>query len=219
MTRDPDLYPDYTLAERIADGTVHGFGVTLAITGGVLLLVFASATGNGGLIAGLAVYAAALMATFIMSACYHMTPWERVRPILRRLDHAAIYFKIAGTYTPFVVMIGSVFGYVILSLIWALALAGALAKVFFWRAPGRLGTALYLVLGWLSLALVWPMVETLPVAAVILVGTGGVLYSLGVIFFTRENMRYSNAIWHVFVLAASGCFFAAISLGAFSSVA
>jgi len=218
MQRDPDLYPDYSLPERIADGTVHGFGVALAITGAVLLLVFASTTGDGGLVTGLAVYAAALIATFVMSACYHMTPWEGLRPVLRRLDHAAIYFKIAGTYTPFVVMIGSAFGYVVLGLIWTLAFAGALAKVFFWRAPGRLGTALYLVLGWLSLALIWPMVQALPMAAVILVAVGGVLYSLGVVFFTRENMRYSNAIWHVFVLAASGCFFAAISLGAFTSL-
>lgn len=219
MTRDPDIYPAYSLAERIADGTVHGFGVALAITGGILLIVFGATATDGSMVAGLSVYAAALMATFVMSACYHMTPWERARPILRRLDHAAIYLKIAGTYTPFVVMIGSVFGYVMLGLVWALAVAGALAKMFFWRAPGRVGTALYLVLGWLSLALVWPMVQTLPVVAVFLVGLGGGLYSLGVVVFTRENMRYSNAIWHGFVLAASGCFFAAISLGAFTAVA
>lgn len=219
MTRDPDIYPAYSLAERIADGTVHGFGVALAITGGILLIVFGATATDGSMVAGLSVYAAALMATFVMSACYHMAPWERARPILRRLDHAAIYLKIAGTYTPFVVMIGSVFGYVMLGLVWALAVAGALAKMFFWRAPGRVGTALYLVLGWLSLALVWPMVQTLPVVAVFLVGLGGGLYSLGVVVFTRENMRYSNAIWHGFVLAASGCFFAAISLGAFTAVA
>lgn len=219
MTRDPDIYPDYTPAERIADGTVHGLGVAFAITGGVLLIVFGAGAAGAGMVAGLSVYAAALMATFVMSACYHMTPWERVRPVLRRLDHAAIFLKIAGTYTPFVVMIGSVFGYIVLGLVWALAVIGALAKMFFWRAPGRLGTALYLVLGWLSLALVWPMVQTLPVAAVVLVGLGGVLYSLGVIFFTREDMRFSNAIWHVFVLAASGCFFAAISVGTFVGTA
>lgn len=219
MTWDPDQYPDYSPSERIVDGTVHGLGVVLAITGAAILLTYATGQVDGGLALGLTVYAAALIATFVISACYHMTPWEAVRPVLRRLDHAAIYFKIAGTYTPFVMMIGSAFGYVILGLVWSLAVAGATAKMFFWMAPGRLGTVLYLFLGWLSLALVWPMVQTLPLIAVILVGVGGALYSVGVIFFTRENMMFSNALWHIFVLAASGCFFAAISVGAFTATA
>lgn len=210
---EPD-YPAYSRAERIADGSVHATGVILAVTGAVLLLVMASGHVSGGLIAALSVYAAALIATFTASACYHMTPWEAARPVLRRIDHAAIYLKIAGTYTPLVVLIGTGFGYAVLGLVWGLAILGAVVKVFFWRAPGRLAPALYLLLGWLSLALIWPLAQTLPPMGLGLVVAGGLLYSAGVIFFCWESLRYSNAIWHVFVLVASGCFFGAIALGA-----
>lgn len=202
---------------------IHVLGLALAITGAVLLIVFAArTTGSGagtglsaGQIAAVAVYAGALIATFTASAIYHMTPWDAARPVLRRIDHAAIYLKIAGTYTPLVLLIGSGFAYLVLGLVWLLAVVGAVAKLFFWTRPGRMGTALYLAMGWLSVALVWPLVQTLPVAASLLVLAGGLLYSAGVIFFTWEKLKFSNAIWHGFVLAASGCFFAAISLGLF----
>ena len=207
-------YPIYSRAERIADGTIHSIGVILAVTGAVLLMVFSAGLG-GATVAGVSVYAAALIATFVASACYHMTPWEGMRPVLHRIDHAAIFLKIAGTYTPLVVLIGTGFGYVILGIVWALALVGAFARVFFWSSPARLATTLYLVMGWLSIALIWSLARTLPIGATALVVAGGVLYSLGVIFFVWESLRFSNAIWHGFVLAASACFFAAIAMGTF----
>src|SRR5690606_30268727 len=107
-------------------------GVTFALTGAVLLVVFASLWASGGQVAAVAVYGGALIATFVASAFYHMTPWESIRPALRRVDHAAIYLQIAGTYTPLVILIGSTFAYVILGLVWALAAVGALAKLFYW---------------------------------------------------------------------------------------
>ena len=207
-------YPIYSRAERIADGTIHSIGVILAVTGAVLLIVFSAGLG-ASTVAGVSVYAAALIATFVASACYHMTPWEGVRPILHRIDHAAIFLKIAGTYSPLVVLIGTGFGYVILGIVWALALVGAFARVFFRSSPARLATTLYLVMGWLSIALIWSLARTLPIGATALVVAGGVLYSLGVIFFVWESLRFSNAIWHGFVLAASACFFAAIAMGTF----
>lgn len=203
-------YPAYSRAERLADGVIHALGVGLAAAG--LIILMAQVAGDLGLRLGLAVYGGAMLTSFAASAMYHMTPWERPRPLLRRLDHAAIYLKIAGTYTPFVVLIGTGFAWAVLGLVWALALAGAAAKLFFWRTPGRLGPALYLGLGWLSVLLAWPMVQLLPPVASALVLIGGGLYSAGVIFFSWESLRFSNAIWHGFVLAASGCFFAAISL-------
>ena len=213
MTHDPDIYPAYARSERIADGVIHMFGVTLAITGAVLLIVFAALGARTGYTAAVAVYGAALIGTFTASAFYHMTPWETLRPTLRRVDHAAIYLKIAGTYTPLVVLIGSAFAYGILGVVWALALGGALFRLLRPGKMGQIGPALYLFMGWLSLLLVWPMVQVLSVPALILVVAGGLLYSLGVVFFRWESLRFSNAIWHGFVLAASGCFFAAITLG------
>ena len=92
-------------------------------------------------------------------------------------------------------------------------MAGAVAKLAFWHSPGRLGLALYLVLGWLCLPLLPPLATTLPVPASVLVAAGGLLYTAGTIFFAWDSLRFSNAIWHGFVLAASACFFAAIAVG------
>ncbi|MRX52255.1 hemolysin III [Paracoccus sp. S-4012] len=217
MDRQPCSYPAYPRAERIADGVMHATGVTLALTGAVLLTIFAALHQRPGVALAVGIYGAALTATFVVSACYHMTSWERFRPLLRRLDHAAIYLKIAGTYTPLVALMDTGFAYAVLAVVWTLALGGATSKVLFWRDPGRLGFAIYLVLGWLSLLLLSPLTATLPLRASVLVGVGGILYTAGVVFFAWKSLRFSTAIWHGFVLAASACFFAAIAMGVFTS--
>jgi hemolysin III len=213
MTTSDSAYPAYARSERIADGVIHAMGILFALSGGTVLIVMTALGADAALTAGVSVYAAALLASFAASAFYHMTPWERARPVLRRLDHAAIYLKIAGTYTPLVVMIGGAFAYSVLTVVWVLAAAGAVTKVAFWRTPGRFGPLLYLALGWLAMLLVWPMVQTLPVWGSVLAIAGGLIYSAGVIFFSWETLKFSNAIWHGFVLVASACFFAAILLG------
>jgi len=206
------MYPTYARSERIADGTMHAVGVLGAVTGAVVLIIWSSGNITAGQIAAISVYGATLIATFVASAFYHMTPWESIRPTLRRFDHAAIYLKIAGTYTPLVVMIGSGFAYVVLAVVWGLAVVGMVLKLFFWRTPGRFGPALYLIMGWLSLALIWSLWPILPVAAMVLMAAGGLLYTAGVPFYASETMKFSIAIWHGFVVAASACFFAAIAI-------
>lgn len=206
------MYPTYARSERIADGTMHAVGVLGAITGAIVLIIWSLGTATPGQIAAICVYGATLIATFVASAFYHMTPWEGIRPLLRRFDHAAIYLKIAGTYTPLVVMIGSGFAYVILAIVWGLAVIGMTLKLFFWQTPGRFGPALYLIMGWLSLALVWSLWPVVPVAAMVLIAVGGLLYTAGVPFYASETLKFSIAIWHGFVVAASACFFAAIAI-------
>ena len=149
------MYPAYARSERIADGAMHGLGVIGALGGAVFLLVWTYGSVDPALMIGLAVYVVGLMATFCASAFYHMTPWEHIRPTLRRIDHAAIYLKIAGTYTPLVVMIGSAFAYVLLAVVWALAVFGMIRKLFYWRVPGKFGPLLYLVMGWMGVAVIW----------------------------------------------------------------
>lgn len=210
-------YPAYARAERIADGAIHALGVAFALAGATLLTAFALLHADGGRALAVAVYGLALVATFVASACYHMTPWEQARPTLRRLDHAAIFLKIAGTYTPLAVLVGGAFSWSVLAVVWMVALGGAVAKLLFWREPGRLGLAAYLALGWLGVLLLWPLAAALPGPAVLLAALGGVLYTLGVAFFSWESLRFSNAIWHGFVLLASGCFFAAIAIGTFTA--
>lgn len=132
--------------------------------------------------------------------------------MLHRIDHAAIYLKIAGTYTPLVAAIGSGFAYGILGIVWLLAAVGAVAKLWFWRTDGKGSLALYLGMGWLSVLLVWPMWHSLSGAALTLVVTGGLIYSAGTLIYAHPGMRYQNAIWHAVVLLASICFFSAITI-------
>ena len=202
-------YPAYSRPERIADGVMHALGLTAALAGAGWLTW--QALGGGSV--SLAIYGATLVATFAASAFYHMTPWERLRPTLRRIDHAAIYLKIAGTYTPLAVLIGTVGAWAVLATVWVLAAWGMTQKLFFWRNPHRQGTWLYLTMGWLSVLLVGSLLQVLPFAALVLIGIGGALYTLGTLFHHWESLRFSNAIWHGHVVAGSACFFAAIALG------
>ncbi len=208
------MFPDATIPERIADGTMHVIGVIGAIAGAVALLVWARGTVDLAGMAALSIYSIALIATFAASAIYNMIPYDGPRPILRRIDHAAIYLKIAGTYTPLVVMIGTGFAYLVLAVVWALAVIGMVLKLFFWRRPGRFGPALYLIMGWLSVGLVFGLWPVVPGVSMLLIAIGGLLYTGGVPFYAAKKLRFSTAIWHGFVVAASACFFAAIALGA-----
>ncbi len=210
------MYPTYARSERIADGTMHAIGVIGAICGATVLIIWATGMTSAGYIAAIAIYGATLIATFTASAMYHMTPWESLRPALRRVDHAAIYLKIAGTYTPLVVMIGTWFAYVVLAIVWTLAVIGMVLKLFFWRTPGRFSPALYLIMGWLSLGLIWSLWPIMPGIGMALICAGGLIYTSGVVFYAAENTKFSVAIWHGFVVVASACFFAAIALGAAS---
>lgn len=213
-SQKPYIYPDYSNGERIADGLVHFIGTSGALIGGIALITLVSGPGSLSDLIATWIYAAMILIAFIASAAYHMTPREDLRPTLRRFDHAAIFLKIAGTYTPLVVLIGSNFSFLVLGLVWATALYGVSRRLFYWSEPGMGSTVLYLALGWASLALAWPMTQTIPVLSFWLVIAGGLTYTVGVIFYKWESLRFSNAIWHVFVLAASACHFCAIYIGA-----
>ncbi|HBS49762.1 MAG TPA: hemolysin III [Rhodobacteraceae bacterium] len=218
MSIEP-VYPRYARSERIADALMHGLGLAGALAGSIWLILWAAERAGGGQTLALTIYGATLIATFLASFAYHFTPWEHRRAAFRRLDHAAIYLKIAGTYTPLVVLVGSLTSYMVLAVIWALAAFGAARKLWFWRDPSRNGIALYLTMGWLSLLLAGSLLAILPVSALVLIAVGGGLYTLGVVFYVWESLKFANAIWHGFVLAASVCFFAAIALGVQAGVA
>ena len=202
-------YPHPT-ADTLADGTIHVLGLGFAIPATILLTTYAASQGEQ--LTPTLVYAACFVLSLLASAIYHLLPFDRTRALLGRIDHAAIYFKIAGTYTPFVVLIGTGFAYGILAVVWALAIIGAVAKLSFWSTESKASLYLYLGMGWLSVLLVWPMWQSLPPMALTLIGAGGLIYSLGTVIFAHPGMRFQNAIWHSFVLTASICFFAAISI-------
>ena len=211
------LYPTSVKSERRLDGVVHVVGVLSAIFCAVILLMLTAGLVTSEQIFALALYSGALVATFVASAVYHLSPWHDARPILRRLDHAAIYLKIAGTYTPFVVMLDTILAYLILAVVWGLALLGMVLKLFFWRVPGRFGPPLYLLMGWLCLPLVWSIWSMLPGQVLAFMTAGGLIYTGGVVLY-KSKRPYSTAAWHGCVVVASACFWFAILIGTLAGV-
>ncbi|MGE0853520.1 MAG: hemolysin III family protein [Hyphomicrobiaceae bacterium] len=198
--------------ERAADALVHVLGITASVAAAATLAILAFAYALPALsAASLGIYAAGMMAVFCCSAAYHLTREGRAKALLRRFDHAAIYVKIAGTYTPFaLVKIGDTTGLILFGFMWGITALGATAKLLL---PGRLvimSYVLYLAQGWAVLAVWEPFSETVSVRVMALLAAGGILYTVGVVFHLWERLRFHNAIWHAMVLAASACHFAAI---------
>lgn len=204
-------YPAFTRAERIADAVVHVFGIGGSVLAVAALFVVTHGTLGAGTLAATIVYSVTLIAMLTASGLYHMAAHTRLRPILRRIDHAAIYFKIAGTFTPLAVILGTASGYLILAVVWLIALAGAARKLMARR--GRIPTSAlpYVALGWVGVMFLFPLTKIAPGPALALIAAGGLTYTAGVLFYNWQGLRYATAIWHGFVLVATGCFFGAIA--------
>jgi hemolysin III len=199
--------PGYRRAEVLADAAVHGAGIAGAAAASMFLLGAVAETGEPAVIAAAAIYAAALLAMPVVSGAYNLTRPTRWSDLLRRLDQATIFVMIAGTYTPFgLVALGGLTGYALLALVWTAAVIGVILKLWHpaWLDTRR-SVALYLALGWCALPAVGPLAATLGVPTLALLGLGGVLYSLGVIFHLWITLPFHNAIWHAFVVVAAAC--------------
>ena len=203
--------PQYTRAELVADGCVHVTGVAFSLLATAGMMTVAAKMLPAASTVSLGVYAFGMVAVFACSAAYHLATRAEWKRILRRFDHAAIYVKIAGTYTPFAfVKMGDAVGLALLGAVWAITAFGATAKLLW---PGRLvrtSYALYLVQGWAIVAAFDSLLPAISSRVLILLVVGGCLYTVGVVFHLWEKLPYHNAIWHAFVLLASACHFAAV---------
>ncbi|MCB1885350.1 MAG: hemolysin III family protein [Geminicoccaceae bacterium] len=200
---------DYDRAELRADATVHALGVALGLVGGALLLPAASPAERPAV----ALYLASLLAVLGLSAAYNTWPVSRTKWLLRRFDHAAIFLLIAGTYTPFAARLrDETLALLLIAGLWGMALLGVVLKLAFPGRGDRAAIALYLLMGWSGGLAFDPIAEVLPDPAVVLLVVGGSLYTLGVPFHVWERLRFQNALWHAFVLAAAACHFAAVTL-------
>lgn len=199
--------------ERSADRWVHVAGLSAASIGGVVLLALALGSGRLAEAAALGVYALCLLLMFLASIAYNMAGPRR-RPLLRRLDHAAIFLMIAGSYTPFTTQrLTGAWSTGMTIAVWAIALAAAAGKLF---APGlgrKVWIALYLALGWIALVAIRPLLATVSAAALLLLVAGGLVYSLGVVVYLKKDLPFRRAIWHGFVTVAAGTHYAAILTG------
>ena len=208
----PRQFPRYTRGELVADGCVHATGVTFSLVAAAAMMTLAVNMLPATATASLGVYAFGMVAVFACSAAYNLASPARpgLKAILRRFDHAAIYVKIAGTYTPLALKMGGVAGMVLLGGVWAITAFGATAKLFWPGQLARTSYVLYLVQGWAVLSTVGSLLPAVSSRVLILLFVGGCLYTVGVPFHLWEKLRYHNAIWHGLVLAGSCCHFAAI---------
>ncbi|MEO8557651.1 MAG: hemolysin III family protein [Rhodospirillales bacterium] len=199
--------------ELFADAAIHVLGVAMGVVGAAVLVprIVQASSFMAGL--SIVLYIFGLLAMLSFSAAYNLWPASPRREWLRRLDHSAIFLMIAGTYSPLTLgRVAGAWSLWLAAAVWAIALAGVWLKLNFPRRFDRLAIVLYLALGWLGIFAIGPLLDTMPTAALILVAVGGAIYSAGVAFHVWERLRFHNAIWHGFVLAAAACHYAAIVL-------
>ncbi len=214
MAQKNGLAQGYTLAEEIANSISHGVGCIFGIVVLVLLLSQAISANAGALaIVSYSLYGGSMILLFLASTLYHAIPGARAKFWLKKLDHCAIYLLIAGTYTPFLLVgLDSPLAHVLMIVIWSLALAGIIFKLAFAHRFKALSLITYLLMGWLSLIVIYQLAMKLDTGGVWLLAAGGLIYTLGVIFYVAKRIPYNHAIWHGFVLGGSACHFLAIYL-------
>jgi hemolysin III len=212
MPQGSPLPNAYSLREEIAHGVTHGLGTGLALAGLAGLVAVGRHRGSWCL-AGDTIFGVTLVLLYLASTLYHSIPSPRAKPILRALDHSAIYLLIAGTYTPFtLVNLRGPEGFALLGLVWFLAIAGILWKAL---ATGRypvFSIALYLGMGWSILLVVKPLVHSVERGGIALLVAGGLTYTAGIVFYLWRRLPYHHAVWHLFVLAGSICHYFAVLL-------
>lgn len=200
----------YSHIEHRADAVVHVLGILFAINASLWLL--ANVTGLD-VVVSVSVYCAGLLAMVGFSAAYNLMPHHRPsKQVLRRLDHAAIFIMIAATYTPFAVnRLGYPAGNAILAAIWVTATAGVVLKLVYPRRFEYLSLALYLGMGWMVIAVLKPLAQSMAMVDFWLLVGGGLVYSAGVVFYVLDRLPFHKAIWHGFVLAAAVLHYSAVA--------
>ncbi|MFW5707946.1 MAG: PAQR family membrane homeostasis protein TrhA [Bacteroidota bacterium] len=206
----------YAYLEELLNSITHGIGILLSIAGLVLLVVFASIRPYGDVwkIVSFSVYGSSLILMFTASTLYHSFQNKKVKEFLNLLDHASIFILIAGTYTPFMlVSLRGPWGWSIFGVIWGLAIAGVVFKLFFYTDRLRnISAIIYFLMGWIILIAIRPMIMEVPTEGLLWLLGGCLLYSLGIPFYIKREKRFFHVIWHLFVLAGAITHFFSIFL-------
>jgi hemolysin III len=203
----------YTLGEEIVNSVIHGIGAGLSIAGSTLLVVLAVLYGDVYQIVSFSVYGTTLVILYLASTLYHSFRHPVAKRVFKVIDHASIFFLIAGTYTPFLlVAIRSAWGWTLLVIIWGLAILGVSFKALFIHRFQRLSVLAYILMGWLGVVALKELLVNIPLGGLIWLAVGGVVYTVGVVFYVLKRTRYAHAIWHAFVLGGSICHYLAVLL-------
>jgi hemolysin III len=203
----------YTLGEEIANSVTHGVGIVLSVIGLIVLVVSAVATRDALTTAVASIYGATLVIEYTASTLYHALPQPKAKYVFKVLDHAGIYLLIAGSYTPFtLLLVEGRLGTAMFVLVWVLAAIGISVEAFWVNRPGWLSAAVYLAMGWLAIVFVKPLVNSMPPEGVALLLGGGIAYTLGTPFYAVKRVPYLHMVWHIFVILGSVLHYFAVLL-------
>jgi hemolysin III len=193
----------YKLGDILANAITHGIGAVFAVAGAVYLIA-ASTRGTVWLVVSCSVFSGTLVLVYICSTLYHSLVRTRARHVFQVLDHSSIYLLIAGTYTPFtLIALRGRLGWFIFGVVWSLAIAGVVFKSFAVARFAVASAAVYLFQGWFIVIAARPLLHAIGWHGMIWLGAGGLAYTLGIVFFALDRLRYFHAVWHLFVLAGS----------------
>ena len=200
-----------SLGEEVANSVSHGIGLLAALAGFPVLVMAALQRGDAAGIVGASVFATTMVLLYLSSTLFHALPQNRAKRVFQVLDHSAIYFLIAGTYTPFTLgVLRGAWGWTLFGLVWGLAIAGTVFKVLGGVRYTTFSTWVYLAMGWLVLIAIEPVWTLVPKWGLFWLFAGGIAYTAGAAFFLAERIRYFHLVWHVFVIAGTACHFVAV---------
>lgn len=193
-----------SVIEEVFNAITHGTGIILSIVGLVILLSLSEKNGNALKNIGFGVFGVAATFSYLASTLYHSLSFTKAKKILKILDHSSIFLLIAGTYTPFMLIaLKRQLGLVLFSLIWIFAISGIALKTLGVYRFRKLSLILYLFMGWLIVFGIKPLLNSLPIEAVVLLALGGLSYTFGITFYLLKKLPFHHAIWHIFVLSGS----------------
>ena len=207
------INPKLPIKEELVNSLIHGFGIIFGIISIPILIAFAIKSNNIPGVIGAAIYGFCFLQLFTFSTLYHGFQQAQVKRALEILDHIGIYFLIAGTYTPFLLIyMDNAFGITLLTILWGLTAIGIVFKIFFTGRWNILSTIIYIAMGCIMIVGGRTFFINIPQDVMTMILIGGGLYLLGVIFYLWEKYPYNHAVWHFFVLAAAVCHYVAILL-------
>jgi len=202
---------DIEIKKELANSITHVFGMMFGLVCIPVLIGYATMADNSPAVVGACVFGFSFMMVYTFSTLYHSFSHPQVKHVLKTLDHISIYFLIAGSYTPFILlyMLDSS-GIWMLSILWGLTLLGTVFKVLFVKRFNILSTLVYVAMGWLIVIFPGDLIGSMPDEVFTMIAAGGISYSLGVIFYLWKKFTYHHAIWHLFVLGGSVCHYVAV---------
>lgn len=204
---------DLEIKKELANSITHFFGFLFGVVCIPILIAYSTFADNKAAVVGASIFGFSFLMVYGFSTLYHSINHPKVKTVMKTLDHISIYFLIAGSYTPFVLLfLFNSSGFTILSILWGLTFLGIIFKIFFVKKFKIISTLIYLAMGWMIVFMPGDLLGVMPSETFIMIAAGGASYTIGVIFYLWKKLTYHHAIWHLFVLGGSVSHYVAVLL-------